>query len=121
LKVRDVAKLNKAINDVFFRDLRLFENVAKFDRFVKEEGRHEGVVGRVNRRNEGEKNGGLKEGKKSRELKGVEGAREGNRKLDLEKVKEAAIRSEEERERELVVKVGEIVCPGKKERVGSKV
>jgi len=36
---------------------------------------------------------------------------------ELEKVKKAAIRSEVARERELVVKVGEIECLGRKERV----
>jgi len=65
LKVRDVAKLNKALNNVFFWDLRLFANVAKFDRFVKEEGSKEGEVGRTKQgRDEGEKNGGLLDGKK---------------------------------------------------------
>jgi len=53
LKVRDVEKLKKALNNVFFWDLRLFANVAKFDRFVDDEG---GSV-------EGEKIKGDKEGK----------------------------------------------------------
>ena len=96
VKVRDVAKLNKALNNVYFGDLRLFANVAKFDRFVKEEERMEDVVGREQRwSSEGEKNiGGVKVGKKQREL---EVERLGNRKLELEKVKEAAIRSQEQR------------------------
>jgi len=56
LKVRDVTKLNKALNNVYFGDLRLFANVAKFDRFVKEEERMEDVVGRDQRSSgEGEK------------------------------------------------------------------
>ena len=54
---------------------------------------------------------------KKRELKGGEVVTEGNRKLELEKVKKAAIRIEDARERELVVKVGEIECSGRKERV----
>lgn len=64
------------------------------------------------------KNGGMKVGKKPRE---IDVERVGNRKLDLEKVKEAAIRSEEERERELVVKVRVIECSGRKEKGGPKV
>jgi len=119
LKVRDVTKLNKAFNNVYFGDLRLFANVAKFDRFVKEEERMEDVVGRDQRSSgEGEKNGEMKVEKKMRE---IDVERVGNRKLELEKVKEAAIRSEEERERELVVKVGEIECSRRKEKGGPKV
>ncbi|MCI92946.1 hypothetical protein A2U01_0114244, partial [Trifolium medium] len=44
-----------------------------------------------------------------------------SRKGELEKVKEAAIRSEEEREQALVVKVGEIECLEKKGRAVLKV
>jgi len=92
LKVRDVAKLNKALNNVFFGDLRLFVNVAKFDRFVKEEGSKEGVVGRTKKwSNVGEKNGDVLEGKNKMELKGGEVVRGGNHKLELEKGKEATI------------------------------
>jgi hypothetical protein len=120
LKVRDVTKLNKALNNVFFGDLRLFANVDKFDRFVKEEERLEGGVGREQRwLDEGEKNnGGVKVEKKPREL---EVERDFSRRLELQKVKEAAIRSEEEREKALVIKVGEIECSGRKEEGGSKV
>jgi len=32
LKVRDVGKLNKVLNDASFQDHRLFANVARFDR-----------------------------------------------------------------------------------------
>lgn len=42
-------KLNKALNNVFFCDLRLFVNVAKFDRFVKEEGGSEEAEGNEKR------------------------------------------------------------------------
>jgi len=71
LKVHDVEKLKKALNNVFFFwDLRLFANVAKFDRFdVVDGGSAGGVELDVRNRNEGEKNRGNKEGKKPRELK----------------------------------------------------
>ena len=115
LKVRDIDKLKKAIKNVFFRDFRLFANVAKFDRFVDKEG---GSVGGVVKNGgmgfEGEKNGGNKVGKKSREPEGLADEREVSRKLVLEKVKVAAIRSELEREKERVITVGDVVCDGTK-------
>ena len=113
-----MAKFNKALNNVFFGDLCLVENVAKFDRFVKEEESKEGPVETSKKgSDEGEKNGRILDGKKKRERKGGEGVSGGIRKLELEKVKEEAIRREKERERELVVKVGEIECSGRKEKL----
>ncbi|GAU10944.1 hypothetical protein TSUD_112380 [Trifolium subterraneum] len=81
-KVRDVMKLKKTLNSVYFWDLRLFANVAKFDRFEGQE------------RENGE--GGF-------------------RGIELEKVKDDAVRSEEERERERAVIVGEVERPEEKE------
>jgi len=72
LKVRDVAKLNKALNNGFFGDLCLFVNVAKFDRFVKEEGSKEGEVGRMK---QGPDEGGKKWWIIGWKKKGVEGRR----------------------------------------------
>ncbi|GAU21222.1 hypothetical protein TSUD_11400 [Trifolium subterraneum] len=71
-------KLKKALNSVYFWDLRLFANVTKYDRF-------EG---------QGRENG--------------EGGFRGAGDVELEKVKDDAVRSEEERDRERAVIVGEV-------------
>ncbi|GAU10368.1 hypothetical protein TSUD_422760, partial [Trifolium subterraneum] len=94
LKVRDVEKLRKALNTVQFWDLRLFANVAKYDRFVRKVS-NEGVGGgRV-----GEGVNHNREHKMRRVACDVVVV--GSlRKLELEKVKEDAIKSEEVRERE---------------------
>ena len=48
--------MKKALNNVFFWDLRLFANVAKFDRFVKVvDGSVGGVAREFPRKLEGEK------------------------------------------------------------------
>jgi len=71
LKVRDVEKLKKALNNVFFWDLRLFANVAKYDRFVEVvDGSVGGVAREFPSRLEGEKKKEWKEGKNKREVKG---------------------------------------------------
>nr|ABN08666.1 RNA-binding region RNP-1 (RNA recognition motif) [Medicago truncatula] len=109
LKVRDVEKLKKALNNVSFWDRRLFANVAKFDRFdAADGGSARSVEYDVGKKHEGEKNRGNKEGKKSRELLVKEDEKGDSRKLALEKVKVAAIRSELEREREKGLTAGDV-------------
>lgn len=110
-KVRDVEKLKKALNNVVFWDLRLFANVAKFDRFIeKNRGSAGGEERNGGKRVEGENNRGNKEGKNSREMEGKVDERGDSRKLVLEKVKVAAIHCELEREREKVFTVGKVEC-----------
>ncbi|MCH93352.1 RNA-binding protein 25-like, partial [Trifolium medium] len=91
LKVRDVLKLKKALNNIVFWDQKLFANTAKFDRFVRKGLDYVEADGR------------LKETKVGGE--GV-GKAEGDRLKELEKVKEAAVRSEEERAREQEARQG---------------
>jgi len=57
--------------------------------------------------------GEIRKEKKTRVVKGREGERGDSRKLVLEKVKVAAIRSELDRERVKVITVGDVVCSGK--------
>ncbi|GAU23785.1 hypothetical protein TSUD_26930 [Trifolium subterraneum] len=94
-KVRDELKLQKALNNVIFWDLRLYANVAKFDRFVREERVGGSVGGSGVGGGEGEKNNIKREKKILRVAVDVVRVR----KVELEKVKEEAVRSEEERER----------------------
>ncbi|GAU41532.1 hypothetical protein TSUD_140630 [Trifolium subterraneum] len=96
LKVRDIFKLKKALNNLYFWDLKLFANVAKYDRFVSE--------------NKGEIKG---EGKvRHKHIGGVENSREGDeslgewRKKELERVKREAICSEEARWKPKEVVIG---------------
>ncbi|GAU46316.1 hypothetical protein TSUD_243380, partial [Trifolium subterraneum] len=101
LKVKDVEKLRKALNSIQFWEIRLFANIAKYDRFVRK-ANIEGVGGgRVG------VGGSLSKEKKVRRVACdvvVVGSR---RKLELEKVKQEAILSEELRDRERVVEVSE--------------
>ncbi|GAU27978.1 hypothetical protein TSUD_373730 [Trifolium subterraneum] len=117
LKVRDMDKLKKALNNVYFWDMQLFANVAKYDRFEKDSRGGKGDGERQKpRRDEGEKNKGSIGVKNKREIVGSAGERGDSRAGELDKVKEAAIRSAGERERASVVKVGEIECLEKRER-----
>ncbi|GAU32903.1 hypothetical protein TSUD_152630 [Trifolium subterraneum] len=110
-KVRDVMKLQKALNSVYFWDLRLFANVARFDRF-EGQGREIGNGGLSGVGDVGE--GGYNN-VQEKVLKRVAVDVVRLRTIDLEKGTDEAIISEEDRERERAVIVGEVVCSERKE------
>jgi len=96
--------------------------VAKFDHFVDNEGGYAGGEDKSGGKGtEGEKNRGNKVGKNPREFVGSVDEGGVSKKLVLEKVKVAAIRSELKREKERVFTVGDVVCGGTKEaKVGKE-
>ncbi|GAU51009.1 hypothetical protein TSUD_377370 [Trifolium subterraneum] len=95
-------KLKKALNNVFFWDHRLFANVAKYDRFVTEEPVIAGVEGNLSQPREGEK--------KNEVVEVI-------RKAELERVKEVALCSEEERAKGLTIQFGSVILEKKEETV----
>ncbi|GAU51956.1 hypothetical protein TSUD_417420, partial [Trifolium subterraneum] len=101
LKVKDVEKLRKALNSIQFWELRLFANIAKYDRFVRKENIEDVGGGRVG------VGGSPSKEKKMRRVACDVVVVGSIRKLELEKVKQEAIFSEELRDRERVVEVSE--------------
>ncbi|GAU32020.1 hypothetical protein TSUD_158110 [Trifolium subterraneum] len=95
--------------------------LAKFERFVKEERDGAEDDGRKNQGGyEGDKKWDCTDVKIQRESKGRDEGMGGGSKGELEKVKEVAIRREEERVRALMVMVGEIECSKRKESLVPK-
>lgn len=90
--VRNIEKLSKALNTVYFGDFRMFANVARFDMFAKNDNKVKGEC-------EGGKVGGG-EGEKSKKVSEVVGkVAMLRRKEEFEKVKAKAVSMEVEREK----------------------